>query len=199
MKGFKNAEEFILSNPQWQEALILLREIFLSGGMEETIKWGVPVYMAEGKNITGMACFKSYVGIWFYQGALLNDKANKLVSAQEGKTKALRQWRFTSVDEINRDYEIICQYVNESIENTKKGLGIKPERNIPLQLPDELAEVLENDLSLKQVFDSMSISKKRDYAEFIASAKKTETKMARMEKIIPLIRQAKGLYDKYNK
>ena len=89
MKGAKNAEEFILSNPQWQEALILLRDIFLSTGMEETIKWGVPVYTFEGKNVAGMACFKSYIGIWFYQGALLADKAQKLVNAQEGITKAL--------------------------------------------------------------------------------------------------------------
>jgi uncharacterized protein YdeI (YjbR/CyaY-like superfamily) len=199
MKGAKNAEEFILSNPQWQEALILLRDIFLSTGMEETIKWGVPVYTFEGKNVAGMACFKSYIGIWFYQGALLADKTQKLVNAQEGITKALRQWRFSSIDEVIPEAETIRDYVLESIENFKKGVEIKPEKNLALELPQELGDALRNVPTIKQSFDALSISKRRDYAEYISSAKRMETKMARLEKILPMISRGEGLHDKYNK
>lgn len=199
MKGAKNAEEFILSNPQWQEALILLRDIFLSTGMEETIKWGVPVYTFEGKNVAGMACFKSYIGIWFYQGALLADKAQKLVNAQEGITKALRQWRFSSIDEVIPEAETIREYVLESIENVRNGIEIKPEKNIPLKIPQELENALENEPAIKQSFDALSLSKRRDYAEYISSAKRMETKMARLEKILPMICRGEGLHDKYNK
>lgn len=199
MKGAKNAEEFILSNPQWQEALILLRDIFLSTGMEETIKWGVPVYTSESKNVAGMACFKSYIGIWFYQGALLADKAQKLVNAQEGITKALRQWRFASIDEVITQSETIREYVIESIENIRKGKEIKPEKYIPLMIPQELEDALENEPTIKQSFDALSLSKRRDYAEYIQNAKRMETKMARLEKTLPMISQGNGLYDKYNK
>jgi uncharacterized protein YdeI (YjbR/CyaY-like superfamily) len=199
MKGAKNAEEFILSNPQWQEALILLRDIFLSTGMEETIKWGVPVYTSESKNVAGMACFKSYIGIWFYQGALLADKAQKLVNAQEGITKALRQWRFASIDEVITQSETIGEYVIESIENIRKGKEIKPEKYIPLMIPQELEDALENEPTIKQSFDALSLSKRRDYAEYIQNAKRMETKMARLEKTLPMISQGNGLYDKYNK
>jgi uncharacterized protein YdeI (YjbR/CyaY-like superfamily) len=199
MKGAKNAEEFILSNPQWQEALILLRDIFLSTGMEETIKWGVPVYTFEGKNVAGMACFKSYIGIWFYQGALLADKAQKLVNAQEGITKALRQWRFSSIDEVIPEAETIREYVLESIENVRNGIEIKPEKNIPLSYLRNLANALENEPAIKQSFDALSLSKRRDYAEYISSAKRMETKMARLEKILPMICRGEGLHDKYNK
>ena len=125
MKGAKNAEEFILSNPQWQEALILLRDIFLSTGMEETIKWGVPVYTFEGKNVTGMACFKSYIGIWFYQGALLADKTQKLVNAQEGVTKALRQWRFSSIDEVIPEAETIREHKQCQKDGNQNGTSGK--------------------------------------------------------------------------
>ena len=55
----------------------------------ETIKWGVPVYTLNDKNVLGMGAFKSYVGIWFFQGAFLDDPQKKLINAQEGKTKAL--------------------------------------------------------------------------------------------------------------
>jgi uncharacterized protein YdeI (YjbR/CyaY-like superfamily) len=199
MKGAKSADEFILSNPNWEEALILLRDIFLSARLDETIKWGVPVYTFEGKNVAGMACFKSYLGIWFYQGALLTDKARKLVNAQEKITKALRQWRFSSIDEVIAEAETISNYVEESIENVRNGIEIKPEKDIPLQLPEELVDILKNEPSLRENFDALTLSKRRDFAEYINSAKRIETKMARMEKIIPMIRRREGLNDKYIK
>ncbi|MBK7633096.1 MAG: hypothetical protein IPJ13_01585 [Saprospiraceae bacterium] len=46
--------------------------------------------------MVGLAAFKSYTGIWFFQGGLLDDKQQFLMNAQEGKTKAMRQWRFFS-------------------------------------------------------------------------------------------------------
>jgi uncharacterized protein YdeI (YjbR/CyaY-like superfamily) len=94
LKRYKTPEEYIANNKDWQKSLILLRDILLSTQMTETIKWGVPVYTFEGKNIVGTTAFKSYVGLWFFQGALLKDKKKKLINAQTGKTKALRQWRF---------------------------------------------------------------------------------------------------------
>jgi len=38
-----------------------------------------------------------------------------LINAQEGTTRALRQWRFQTLDEINS--ELIHQYVTEAIQN----------------------------------------------------------------------------------
>lgn len=199
MKGAKNVEEFIMNYPEWQESLILLRDIFLSAGLEETIKWGVPVYVSKGKNVAGMACFKSYMGIWFYQGALLADKHNKLINAQEGVTKALRQWRFTSTDEVAKEIELIRKYTLESIDNFKKGKEKKPDKDIPLQLPPELAAELENSAELKQKFEALTLTNRRDYAEHIETAKRAETKAARLEKIIPMIMRGEGLHDKYKK
>ena len=102
MKSSGTADDFILNSGKWQKALTLLRDIFLATQLNETKKWGAPVYTMEGKNIAGMAASKSYVTIWFYQGALLKDKEKKLINAQEGITKALRQWRFSSEEEIQK-------------------------------------------------------------------------------------------------
>jgi len=72
----KNFNEFISKQTHWKSTLNLLREIILSTGLEETIKWGIPVYTYDKKNIVGIGSFKSYAGLWFFQGALLKD-ANK--------------------------------------------------------------------------------------------------------------------------
>ena len=44
------------------------------------------------------AYIRDYVGLWFYQGALLSDPQQVLINAQTGRTKASRQWRYTSAD-----------------------------------------------------------------------------------------------------
>ena len=146
------------------------------------------------KNVIGLAAFKEYVAVWFHQGVFINDKAGVLLNAQEGKTKGLRQWRFNSEEHI--EAELLLEYIEEAISNQKKGLEIKPEKK-PLILSDELKEALAADVALSERFDELTLSKRRDYAEYIAEAKRESTKNSRLEKIIPMIRAGIGLNDKY--
>ena len=199
MKDTKSAEAFILDNPNWQKELELLRTLFLSSGLQESIKWGIPIYSLEGKNVAGMAAFKSYVGIWFYQGALLRDQTRKLICAQEGITKALRQWRFSDIYEIESGKEILLEYIVEASANVREGKEIKPEKNKPLDIPGELQEAFEKDPALKNSFETLSLSKRREFAEHISSAKRMETRFVRLDKIIPMILKGEGLNDKYLK
>ncbi len=197
MKRNKTPEEYIVNHKDWQQSLILLRDILLSTQMTETIKWRVPVYTYEGKNIVGIGAFKSYVGLWFFQGALLKDKKKKLINAQEGVTKALRQWRFNSVKEIEEESKTIKQYLEEAILNQKQGKEIKPERKKSLDIPKELYDIFTKDTKVKECFYSLSLPKQREYAEYIIEAKRDETKQKRLLKIVPIILKGKGLNDKY--
>lgn len=188
--------EYIEKKSNWKESLEVLRETMLALPVVETIKWGAPTYTFEGKNIVGMAAFKNYCGLWFFQGALLKDTQKVLMNAQEGKTKAMLQWRFSSIEEINS--ELIKEYVLEAIENQKQGKEIKPQRNKkPLIIPELLQKELDSNSALKDNFESFTLSKKREYADYISEAKREATKQSRLEKIIPIILEGKGLYDKY--
>lgn len=195
MESHKSVEEYLLKKKQWINELTTLRKMLLSTGMKEEIKWGVPVYGYDGKNVAGIAAFKSYVGLWFYQGALLKDVKKKLVNAQEGKTKALRQWRFTSTKEI--DEKLVKSYLKEAIQNTKAGKEIKPDRDKPIVIPKELAAHFKNKPSALKAFKALSKGKQREYAEHIEEAAKPETKARRIEKILPMITNGVGLHDKY--
>ena len=195
MKRFKTVDEFISASGKWTESLIILRDIILKTDLEETVKWGAPVYTINGKNIVGLGAFKSYVGLWFFQGVFLKDKSKKLFNAQNGKTKALRQWRFNSADEI--DDKLVLQYVKEAIKNQKDGKEIKPEKKKSIQLPDELNSVFKKSKSIKRSFKELTPYKQREYAEYISTAKRGETKQKRLEKIIPMIEAKIGLNDKY--
>jgi uncharacterized protein YdeI (YjbR/CyaY-like superfamily) len=199
MKRFDSVESYVAAGGAWKESLLLLREIFASSGLEETVKWGMPVYTLNNKNVAGFSAFKSWTAIWFYQGVFLKDSAGVLINAQEGTTKGLRQWRFRSVDEIRKYRSTISAYLEEAIANQKAGKEIKPERNKALEIPLELEKAFSRNPALKDSFEKLSPGKKRDYAEHVGSAKQEETRQKRLEKILPMILEGMGLNDKYKK
>ena len=197
MQSYNTVNEYILNTPFGKEILIVLREILLSTELQETVKWGGPVYTINDKNVVGIGAFKSYAGLWFYQGAFLKDEAGVLINASEGITKALRQWRFTSVEEI--DDQLVLKYINEAIQNQKEGKELKPDRNKPVTIPDELNQAMHDDKELENCFHRFTPGKQREFTEYISSAKLTETRIARVRKVIPLILENIGLNDKYRK
>ncbi|AOW21329.1 YdeI/OmpD-associated family protein [Urechidicola croceus] len=183
-------------HPNWIKELNELRTIVLKTEFVETVKWGIPTYTINGKNVLGIGAFKNYVAIWFFNGNFLTDTDKKLINAQEGKTKGMRQWRFETIKEI--DEKLILKYLNEAIQNQKDGKEIKVIRNKkPVEIPIELQNVLDENSELKLLFDGFSPSKQREYAEHISSAKREATKISRLEKIIPMILKGVGLHDKY--
>lgn len=195
MQRYKTVDDYIENSGPWRDALVLLRRILNETDLEETVKWGGPCYTADGKNIAGLGAFKSYVGIWFYQGALLSDPDKVLINAQEGTTKALRQWRFNTLDEI--DGPQIKAYVEEAVEHQKQGMAIKADRNKQLVMPPELTRALNDNPEAGACFNGLAKGKQREFAEYITEAKREETKQKRLEKILPMILANKGLNDKY--
>ncbi len=196
MTKYTSVEEYIESGSKWTKELEELRRILLKTEFVETLKWSIPTYTINGKNVAGIAGFKNYFGIWFFNGVFLKDKEHVLVNAQEGKTKAMRQWRFNSIDDINES--LVLKYAREAIENQKLGRKIKPERTKKeAVIPDELQKVIDKDTSVLQSFKSLSPYKQREYAEYIETAKREATKQIRLEKIVPMILDGIGLNDKY--
>lgn len=199
MERIQNVDEYIASSGKWDQSLQLLRKLISSTELVETVKWGMPVYTLDNKNIVGFSAFKSWTGLWFYQGVFLKDPEGRLISAREGTTKGLRQMRFSSLKEIEESRETILAYLGEAIQNQKQGKVIKPERNKKLEVPEELQDAFRRDPALRDAFEALSLTSKRDFAEHVGSAKREETRKQRLEKIIPMILEGIGLNDKYKK
>ena len=195
MKMAKSVEGYLDGSP-WKKELSALREILNRNELVEELKWGTPYYMVDGKIVVGIAGFKQYFGLWFHQGVFQKDESNVLINAQEGTTRALRQWRFQTLDEINS--ELIHQYVTEANQNQKDGMEIKPEPK-KIQWSSELKEALALDGELSDAFETLTPGKQREYAEHIATAKQEKTRLSRLEKCIPMIKSGTGLHDKYKR
>ena len=179
---------------KWEEELLFLKSIIDKTELVETIKWGGPVYLFNKKNVVGIGGFKEYFTIWFFNGVFLKDEKKKLINAQEDKTKSLRQWRFTSKEEVN-ETEVLA-YILEAIENEKQGKIIKPSKKETI-----VSELLEKEMSqnkvLAEAFQKFSPYKQYEFLEYIETAKQQKTKLSRIEKVIPMMLGNIGLNDKY--
>ena len=195
MKRYKTVDDYVANGGEWQDELKRLRLILQSTPLTEEVKWGAPCYTYGGKNVVGLAAFKGWVCLWFHQGALLKDDSKVLINAQEGKTKALRQWRMTSAKEI--EPAIIKRYVNEAIALVDAGKEIKAKRSKTVSVPDELSKAMRRFKGATAGFRDLTPGKQREYAEYISSAKRDDTKQKRINKILPMIAAGVGLNDKY--
>jgi uncharacterized protein YdeI (YjbR/CyaY-like superfamily) len=187
-------EAAIEKHPKWKTELYNRRAILQESELTEDIKWRAPAYLLDKKIVIGFMGFKNHYGIWFHQGVFLKDKANVLINAQEGKTKAMRMWKFYEGDTV--DESLLKAYVTEAIQNTIAGKEVKS-APIVVATPPLLEEAFKNNPALKQAFNKLSPGKQKDYNLHIADAKQEKTKLKRLEKIIPMILENKGLHDKY--
>ena len=189
-------EHYFETQTTFKSALIRLREIIDGTELEENFKWRTPVYTINGKNVVGIGAFKNHFGLWFFNGALLKDEDNMLVNAQDGKTKALRQMRFTAESEI--DEKIVTKYLKEAIENQKAGREIKSAAPVKkVIVPSELKNAFTKHQKLQTSFEALTPGRQKEYAEYISSAKQDDTRIRRLDKCIPMILAGVGLHDKY--
>jgi uncharacterized protein YdeI (YjbR/CyaY-like superfamily) len=197
MEKTKNPDAYFAKDRLWREEIVALRKVLLSTGLSEEIKWGSPFYTMDGKHIVGLTAFKNFFCLWFPQGALLKDEKKVLMNAQEGVTKAQRQWRMDDARQIKP--AIIKAYVKEAAALAKAGKEIKADRAKPLVVPAELKAALAKNKRAGAAFEKMTLTLKREYAGYVAEAKQDATKQRRLEKILPMIAAGKGLNDKYRK
>ena len=194
---YKKGPNWTSYQENWQVLYEKMAQLILKTNLTKEFKWGTDVYTFQGKNVVGWAGFKHFFSIWFYNGVFLRDPYNVLISASEGKTKSLRQWRLNATTEF--DEHKILEYIDESIQtiidekfiSTNKGLIREPE--------GLLKEELEKNSALQHSFMKLTPGKRKDYIEYINDAKQEKTKLARLEKIMPMILSGIGLNDKYKR
>lgn len=57
---------YILKHEDYSNILNRLRNILLATSLIETLKWGIPTYTFDDKNLVGIGAFKNHVGLWFF-------------------------------------------------------------------------------------------------------------------------------------
>jgi uncharacterized protein YdeI (YjbR/CyaY-like superfamily) len=179
---------------KWPVELEALREIALESGLEEEVKWSMPCYTSDGKNILIVSAFKNYASISFFKGSLLKD-SNKLLVKQGENSHEGRVAKFTSIDEIEKVRPHLKAYIQEAIDIEKKGLKVeKP--TTELVYPEELIAKMEEDASFKRAFESLTPGRQKGYIFYFNQPKKSQTRVSRIEKSAAKIFEGKGWNDR---
>jgi uncharacterized protein YdeI (YjbR/CyaY-like superfamily) len=187
-------DAFLRARKTWRKEFTKLREIILSCGLAEDLKWGQPCYSLDGKNVILMHGFKEYCAVLFHKGALLKDPKGILVQ-QTKNVQAARQIRFTSLEDVRKTEKTLKAYIREAMEVERSGLKVPFKRTKDFGMPTELESKLEEDATLKDAFKALTPGRQRGYLLYFAAAKQAKTREARVEKCIPRILDGLGLDD----
>lgn len=185
---------FFTQDQKWQEEFEQLRTIILDCGLTEELKWGVPCYTLQKKNIVLMHGFKEYCALLFIKGALLKDPQAILIQ-QTKHVQAARQIRFTDLEEIIRMEPVLKAYIKDAIEVEKAGLKVDYKKTGDFTIPEEFQHKLDKLPSLKAAFEALTPGRQRAYIFYFSQPKRSQTREARVEKCMERILGGKGLDD----
>jgi len=178
------------STRKWSAGLAELRRICLSAGLAETVKWGHPCYMAAGRNIAIIGAFRGDFRLTFFNAALMKDPRSVL-ERQGENTQHANMISFAGATQVLQSEPVIVSYLQEAIAYAEA--GILPEReDSPLELPSELIDALDGDPELAEAFNRLTPGRQKSYVINLASAKKSETRVARILKFRDRILAGKG-------
>ncbi len=196
-KGCGRCERFATpdcSTRQWESGLRELRRICLDSGLIETVKWAHPCYMSAGRNIAIIGAFRGDFRLSFFDAALMKDPEGVL-EKQGGNTQHADMIRFVDNAQVAEMEPIIRAYLDEAAGYAAAGLrSPKVERDI--DLPDELIEALASDIELSEAFDRLTPGRQKSYVINLSSAKRAETRIARIAKFRGKIIAGKGALER---
>ncbi len=163
-------------------------------GAEETMKWGMPHFTYKGGILAGMAAFKAHATFGFWRGRLVVREDNEQQSAMG------QFGRIASVADLPADAEL-AEMIRKAAALAEA--GVKPPRNktakAPVEVPEDLRAALEADQAASATFESFSPSARRDYLDWIAEAKRPETRSKRLAEAVQWMAEGKKRNWKYEK
>lgn len=180
---------------KWNDVLEELRQLVHETSLTEELKWGVPCYTFNGKNILLISAFKEYASISFFKGALLNDTDNLLTKHGEN-SNSTRLLKFTEINQVINNKESILRLIYQAIEIEKSGTKIE-KKTEKEPIPDELLDFFEEDIIFKNAFFALTPGRQRAYIIYFSHPKQSQTKISRIYRYKQWILDGIGLNDKY--
>jgi uncharacterized protein YdeI (YjbR/CyaY-like superfamily) len=178
------------STRQWIQGLTDLRRICLASGLSETVKWAHPCYMHGDRNIVILGALRNDFRVSFFHAALLNDPQG-ILEKQGPNTRHPDMIRFTANTQVAELEPVIRSYLREAIGYAEAGIT-PPKEPGDIELPDELVTALEADPQLADAFHRLTPGRQKSYVIHLNTAKKPETRIARIARFRDKILAGKG-------
>lgn len=185
----------LLAQEDWNAERRRLREIILSSGLDESIRWGKLCYSHAGGNVALIFALKSYCAVGFFKGSLLEDDKGLLVAPGKN-SQAMRQMRFAGLDEIEDARHELLSYLKSAIALEASGAKIDFTAGHDGDYPTELRDVLDGDAELAVAFEALTPGRRRGYVIHFSGAKQSATRRSRIENCREKIMAGRGLNER---
>src|ERR1700731_736585 len=152
--------------------------------VEETIKWNSPFFDHKGI-VCFMAAFKQHCAFGFWKGSLIFGAENKGAMGHFGRT--------TSIKDLP-NAKTLVGYVRKAAKLNEAGVKKSRPRSRAKQkvsVPSDLKAALQKNAKARKTFENFSYSHKKEYVDWIADAKRDETRKRRLQTTIQWLAEGK--------
>ena len=162
--------------------------------VEETIKWGRPFFMVNGRMVCFVAAFKQHCTFGFVGPAMRAVLRGEGMATDEAGGSVGRIVSITDLPEDARLLGWLRQAAATAGEDRPKRVRTAKSE---AEIPEELAAALRKSKEAQKAFASFSPSCRREYVEWIEEAKRAETRERRVAQAVTWIAEGKTRNWKY--
>ena len=162
--------------------------------VEETLKWSAPSFVHAGGILCGMAAFKQHASFGFWKHALVVGEGQ----ARDGMGS---YGKLTSIEDLPPKKQLLA-HVTKAMKLNEEGVKTPTVRRSttvkpPPEAPADLAAALRKNARAKATFDAFPPGQKREYIEWLAEAKRDETRQKRLVQAVEWMAEGKRRNWKY--
>jgi uncharacterized protein YdeI (YjbR/CyaY-like superfamily) len=190
--------------PFAQPVLVHLRALIHKAcpDVVEGMKWSRPFFLHGGLILCNISAFKAHCSFGFW-GAEIGKVLRADGMVQDGGMGSLG--RITGVKDLPPD-KVMLGYLRQAMALIDSGQGenrmVAARRVVKapkpaVETPNEFAAALKKNKAASKVFEAFSPSCKREYVEWIADAKRDETRQKRIAQAVEWIAEGKQRNWKY--
>lgn len=162
--------------------------------VEETLKWSSPSFVYRGKILCHMAAFKQHAAFGFWQHAqVMGGDADRDGMGSFGRMSTLRD--VPSARVLTPLLRKAMALIDDGVSSA--GPRKTQARRPALVDPPELVAALKRNAAARATFEGFSASHRREYIEWIAEAKREDTRARRVAQAIEWLAEGKSRNWKY--
>lgn len=163
---------------------------------QEAVKWGMPFFTLAGRDVAMMAAFKAHAGVGIFDGSAMGGGVGSGVGSGGAMGNV---GKLAGLADLPDDETLIAR-LHAAVALAKAGKPArapKPAVKAELAMPADLATALAANPAALAHFDQFSASARRDYVEWVISAKQPATRARRIETTVAQAAEARKLHWKY--
>jgi uncharacterized protein YdeI (YjbR/CyaY-like superfamily) len=155
--------------------------------VEETTKWSAPFFDYRG-TLCSMAAFKEHCAFGFWKGSLVLDDRNPKAQEAAGHFGRLR-----SLADLPPKRTLIGYIKKAMALNEQAVKPVRPPKHPkkPIKTPPYFMAALKKNKKALTTFESFTPSHKREYLEWVTTAKQEETRARRLATAVEWLAEGK--------